>query len=326
MSKRNRLNELMGRRSRLTGDSAPMPQGCTEGASRALALAADEARRFRHAHVGTEHLLLGLAREWDGTAARALGTLGVNPGSLRTALESLLGWGDPEVRIEPRYTPRAMMALDLAKDEARRLHAEVVGTEHLLLAILRIRGMAVSVLGRMGVAPEHARAALLGLLPDAVLARLPGEPDSLTPATRQVLVRAEEEARRLGCGYLGSEHVLLGFLRVPNDPATVAIRRGGAPPAAIRAAAEAVAHRDGAGSGALPLEPELKDVLRQAAVEAGRAHDDLTSTEHLLFGLLFCTLTRDENVAVRALRMAGADIDRILDATVVLMHRRAAVA
>ena len=99
----------------------------TERAKISLKLAQDEARRFRHDHLGSEHLLLGLLREGDGIAAQALHASGVHLPQLRAGIELVVGRGDSDVG-EIGLTPRAKKALETAIEESRRLGHERVGT------------------------------------------------------------------------------------------------------------------------------------------------------------------------------------------------------
>ena len=109
----------------------------TERARKVLTLAQDEAQRFNHNYIGTEHLLLGLVREGDGVAARVLENLGVELNKVRTAVEFIIGRGDRPVVGEIGLTPRAKRVIELAVDEARRLGHNYIGTEHLLLGLVR---------------------------------------------------------------------------------------------------------------------------------------------------------------------------------------------
>ena len=109
----------------------------TDRARKVLTLAQDEAQRFNHNYIGTEHLLLGLVREGEGVAARVLENMNVELAKVRTAVEFIIGRGDRPVVGEVGLTPRAKRVIELAIDEARRLGHNYIGTEHLLLGILR---------------------------------------------------------------------------------------------------------------------------------------------------------------------------------------------
>ncbi len=132
----------------------------TERARKVLQLAQEEAQRFNHNYIGTEHLLLGLVREGDGVAARVLSNMGVQLPKVRSAVEFIIGRGESAVIGEIGLTPRAKKVIELAVDEARRLNHHYIGTEHLLLGLVREgEGIAAGVLESSGRQPrEGARA------------------------------------------------------------------------------------------------------------------------------------------------------------------------
>ncbi|MFW6074848.1 MAG: Clp protease N-terminal domain-containing protein, partial [Chloroflexota bacterium] len=130
----------------------------TERARKVLTLAQEEAQRFNHNYIGTEHLLLGLVREGDGVAARVLSNMGVQLTKVRSAVEFIIGRGDTGVTGEIGLTPRAKKVIELAVDEARRLNHHYIGTEHLLLGLVREgEGIAAGVLESLGVNLEKVR-------------------------------------------------------------------------------------------------------------------------------------------------------------------------
>jgi ATP-dependent Clp protease ATP-binding subunit ClpC len=130
----------------------------TERALKVLTLAQDEAQRFNHNYIGTEHLLLGLVREGEGVAARVLTNMGVQLPKVRSAVEFIIGRGDAAVIGEIGLTPRAKKVIELAIDEARRLNHNYIGTEHLLLGLVREgEGIAAGVLESLGVNLEKVR-------------------------------------------------------------------------------------------------------------------------------------------------------------------------
>ncbi len=109
----------------------------TQRARKVLSLAQEEAQRFQHNYIGAEHLLLGLVREGEGVAAKVLSNLGVELNKVRDAVEAMIGRGDPIVLGELGLTPRAKKVIELAVDEAHRLNHHYIGTEHLLLGLVR---------------------------------------------------------------------------------------------------------------------------------------------------------------------------------------------
>ena len=124
----------------------------TEGARRALALAQESAKAMGHNYVGSEHLLLGLIREEDGAASRALAQFGISAEEVTRRAEELVGHGDYHFTDSFGYTPRTKKILELSLYEAKSLKNSYIGTEHILLAILRERDcVAVSILADLGV-------------------------------------------------------------------------------------------------------------------------------------------------------------------------------
>jgi LmbE family N-acetylglucosaminyl deacetylase len=137
----------------------------TGRARKVLTLAREEARRFNHGYIGTEHLLLGLVREGDGDAAKVLSNLGVDLQNARSAVEIILGRGEPQTAEEIGLTSRAKKVIELAVNEARRLESGYVGTEHLLLGLIREDDSgAVGVLESLGVTLEKVRADVMKVL------------------------------------------------------------------------------------------------------------------------------------------------------------------
>jgi len=129
----------------------------TQRARRVLSLAHEEAERLHHNYIGTEHLLLGLIREEGGVAGRVLRELGLEPDRVKEMVERLAGVGQHTGgRIE--LAPSTEHVLQMAIDEARRMGHHYIGTEHLLLGLVRDgEGVAVDVLRRLGVTPEQIR-------------------------------------------------------------------------------------------------------------------------------------------------------------------------
>jgi len=135
-------------------------------AKRVLALAQDEAIRFNHNYIGTEHLLLGLVREREGVAAHVLQSLGLELSKVRTAVEFMIGRGkDAAPPSEITLSRRTKKVIELALDEARRPGHSHVGTEHLLLGLVREgEGIASGVLESFGVTLEHVRKQVIATL------------------------------------------------------------------------------------------------------------------------------------------------------------------
>src|SRR5947199_661703 len=130
----------------------------TERARKVLQLAQEEAQRFNHNYIGTEHLLLGLVRGGEGVAAKVLANLGVDLNKVRSAVEFIIGRGERMITGEIGLTPRAKKVIELSVEEARRLNHNYIGTEHLLLGLVREgEGIAAGVLESLGVNLEKVR-------------------------------------------------------------------------------------------------------------------------------------------------------------------------
>jgi ATP-dependent Clp protease ATP-binding subunit ClpC len=129
----------------------------TQRARRVLSLAHQEAERMRQASIGTEHLLLGLIREEGGVAGRVLRELGLEADRVQEVIERLTGLGKSRA-TKPDLSPGTQQVLELAVEEARRMGHHYIGTEHILLGLVRFEeGIALDVLRRLGVSPEQVR-------------------------------------------------------------------------------------------------------------------------------------------------------------------------
>ncbi|MCW3101047.1 MAG: ornithine carbamoyltransferase [Chthonomonadaceae bacterium] len=141
-----------------------MWQRFTERARRVVFFAQEEAGRLGENYVSTEHLLLGLVRENDSVAARILDSMGVSLGRIRNEIERQVARGDGRLGQDMQLTPRAKRVIDLAYDEARQLRNNYIGTEHLLLGLIREgEGLAGRVLAKLGVELERCRLEVTGL-------------------------------------------------------------------------------------------------------------------------------------------------------------------
>ncbi|MFH0877117.1 MAG: ATP-dependent Clp protease ATP-binding subunit [Candidatus Omnitrophota bacterium] len=138
----------------------------TERARKVIVLAKEEARRFNHDYIGTEHLLLGLIREGEGVAAAVLQKLGLSLESIRLEVEKLVQPGpSTQIQGDVPFTPRSKKALELAAEEARSLGHNYIGTEHLLLGLIREgEGVASQVLLNLGLDLNKVRSEIMELL------------------------------------------------------------------------------------------------------------------------------------------------------------------
>jgi len=137
----------------------------TERAQKVVVLSQEEARRLGHNVVGTEHILLGLAAEGEGVAARALQAMGISLDKVRAEVEKVIGKGESPPQGQIGFTPRAKRVLELAFDEARQLGHTYIGTEHILLGLIREgEGVAAQVLKNLGADLDKVRRQVVELL------------------------------------------------------------------------------------------------------------------------------------------------------------------
>ena len=203
----------------------------TDRSKRVLALAQDEAIRQNHNYIGTEHLLAALLRDGDTVAARALTSLGIELGKVRTALDLIVGRGDQTTSPgEITLSPRTKKVIELSIDEARRMGQSHLGPEHLLLGLIREgEGIASGLIESLGVSLPTLRMKVLELLaqsgtpPPATYSAPPpprghesGPFNRFTDRAKRVLALAQDEAIRMGHTYIGPEHLLLGLARLAD--------------------------------------------------------------------------------------------------------------
>jgi len=214
----------------------------TNRARHVVVLAQEEARRLQHNYIGTEHILLGILGEPEGVGGRALQQFGITLEGVRKEVEGIVGTGSGKLSGHIPFTPRAKKTLELALREALQLHHNYIGTEHILLGVIREgEGVGAQVL-RQHADPLAIRAAVLDLLPtvksEAARGRrmwlrrrgtddpLEGEPTPLqtelrtTPAADTSL---NEAARLAGPQPVGSHHLLLAALADPDSAAARAL-------------------------------------------------------------------------------------------------------
>ena len=151
----------------------------TERAREVVVLAQDEARALKHNYIGTEHILLGLLREEEGLAARVLASLRVSLEDARAAVERVIGEGDEVTTGQIPFTPRAKKVLELALREALSLGHNYIGTEHVLLGLVRENdGVAARILLDFDADAEKVRTEILRVLSE------PGAPVALAGSER----------------------------------------------------------------------------------------------------------------------------------------------
>ncbi len=244
----------------------------SERARRVLSLAQEEAQRLNHNYIGTEHILLGLVKEEEGVAARVLINMGVSLPKMRSAVEYVIGPGEKTTSAGTGLTTRAKRVIELAIDEARQMGHNYIGTEHLLLGLLReADGVAAGVLDSFSVTLEKARAEITRFLSQsASKTRIAAKTPSKTPNLDQVArdLTAEARAGRLDPVIGRSKEIerVVQILsrRTKNNPALI-----GEPGVGKTAIVEGLAHRIVSGDIFETLENKRVLSLDMASVVAG---------------------------------------------------------
>ena len=309
----------------------------SDRARKVMSLARQEAERFKHDYIGTEHILLGLAREGAGTAVIVLENLDVNLQHICKEVEKLVKPGAEDLTTgQLLFTPGCKKVLEFAVDEARALNHDYVGTEHLLLGLIGVQtGLAAQVLKNMHLKYEDVREEVLEFLradegaANAPLSLQPkprcfqclsllheeeatcplcgwpralneiSKPYGLTKSACNVLSFANQEAARLHHDYIGTEHVLLGFMLENRGIAGQVLKALGLDLERLRAEFEKLVKPgpEATTSELRALTPRAKSMVEYAIEEAGTLNQEQVNTEHLLLGLL----REEENLAAQIL-------------------------
>jgi len=305
----------------------------TENVRRVLAASRDAANDLHHEYVGTEHILLGLLREGDGVAHRMLEALMVDSDRMRHKILDTVQQGRSPGAVDLPYTSRAKKVLELAMNEARTLHHEYVGTEHLLLGLaVEAKGIAAQVLTDAGFNKEAGRAALLSILASPTApprpAMSPGRraaglsvPGLSSAQDHHVDTRVPSRvfkifaasflvAERLRRRAINADHVMLALLEHGEGTAIAVLEKLGVSPSQL--------HRDlgiQLGSSDHAMGPEtmidargLNDLLAKATREQVATGSPALSTWHLLLAVL----AADGFASADVLAEAGVTRDKVV--------------
>jgi ATP-dependent Clp protease ATP-binding subunit ClpA len=189
----------------------------TDRARQTVVLAQEEARRLNHNYIGTEHVLLGLIHEREGVAARALVSMGVSLEAVRREIKEIIGIGDHAPSGHIPFTPRAKKVLELSLREALQLGHNYIGTEHILLGLVREgEGVAAQVLVKLGADLDRIRKQVILLLAQGPGSDMTTLATRRTPAAEQVVAAAEKLA---GGSPVGSHHLLEALIRSDDSAA-----------------------------------------------------------------------------------------------------------
>jgi ATP-dependent Clp protease ATP-binding subunit ClpA len=294
----------------------------TERSRQVVVLAQDEARMLNHDHIGTAHLLLGLMREEAGVAARVLHETGLDVVAVREQVRGVIGEGDAVSVGQIPFSPGAKAALEAGLRESLSVGHNFIGTEHILLGLIREpEPQLAAVLAGAGADIDDLVARVERALPTRSIVEM--APDILgferytEFARRAVIELAQDEVRLLTHNYVGTEHLLLGLLREGQGGAARALGELGIELDPVR---ERVRQIVGVGDepifGDVPFTPRARKVLALAREEATALNHVSVGTEHLLLGLV----REGEGVALRILSDFGVEPDRIRGTVLRLLH------
>jgi hypothetical protein len=236
----------------------------TDRSRRVVVLAQEEARRLDHNYIGTEHILLGLIRESDGVAAKALESLGISLDAVRQQVEEIIGRGQQTPSGHIPFTPRAKKVLELSLRESQQLGQGYIGTEHVLLGLIREGdGVAAQVLVRLGADRTRVRQQVIQLLAGGAA----GEPGPRAEA------RPEMAGQRAGIGPDTSDlDEQIQAARAEKEAAIEAqdFERAAANRDQEKLLLAAKAARQEQQAAGRPAQPDLAEQSRQLAAEVER--------------------------------------------------------
>ncbi len=310
-----------------------MFQRLTDRARKMMALANQEAQRLNHEHIGTEHLLLGLVKEGSGVGANVLKNLNIDLRKVRIEVEKLVKTGPEMIKMgKLPQTPAAKKVIECSIAESGELNHNYVGTEHLLLGLLREHdGVAAQVLTNLGLKIEEVREELLSVLraeaeskeapPQAepqerrAVSAHRADPDpsesfsTLTDRARKMLALANQEAQRLGHEYIGTEHILLGLVKEGSGVGANVLKNLDIDLRKVRIEVEKLVKTgpEMVTMGKLPQTPRAKKVIEYAIEEARNLNHNYVGTEHLLLGLL----REHDGVAAQVLMNLGLKLEEV---------------
>ncbi|MFI5047182.1 MAG: Clp protease N-terminal domain-containing protein [Acidimicrobiia bacterium] len=319
----------------------PRLERFTNRARRVLWIAPEAALAMHHDTAGTEHLLLALLIEHEGVAGQVLEERGLTRASVEAAIAMVVPRADTTPTGPAPFTPQASTVLTGAVTSAIELGHNYVGTEHLLLALLRDRdSLAARILDANQIGIDDVRERVIELLAGNTAAHPPTTPiapttalplgalveqaaglfTNFTPAARLVILRAQEQARALRHGYIGTEHLLLGLFDYEEGVARGVLEQLGATrPFVLGELAKRIGPGEEEVTGNIPFTPRAKARLEQAVVAAKALHE-CADTEHLLLALVS---GGDAGIAALILAEKGGTEARISELVLAAREARA---
>ncbi|HEV2949325.1 MAG TPA: Clp protease N-terminal domain-containing protein [Gemmataceae bacterium] len=290
----------------------------TDRARKVMQLANQEAQRLNHEYIGTEHILLGLIKEEGGLAAMVLKRLGIDLAKVRLEIERVVHSGPYDVKANwlPR-TPRAKKVVEYSMEEVRSMKHSHVGTEHLLLGLIREgEGVAAIVLSNLGVRVKAVREQVLNSLgcDDKGLIE-EGQSKGwelysrFTPRAKRAMQLAYRQAARLRHQYIGTEHFLLAIIGLEDCTALDLLGRHNVNVRKLKSDIERLAapSPDDIPDEMLPHTPRARNVIQFVIDESENFGHKHIGTEHVLLGLLH----ENESAACQVLLNHGLEFETI---------------
>jgi ATP-dependent Clp protease ATP-binding subunit ClpA len=310
--------EAVARSTKGPGTAPSMWDRFTTHARRVIYQSAILAGEWGQTEIRAEHLMLALLGE-EASSARILQRMNIEAIAVRAQIESHLARPEAALPKAPVLAPRAKRVLDLAYEEQRRLGDTLVGTEHLLVALIREGdGIPARVLMGMGADPERTRLILEALregVPEAAPPTAAGAVlGRMTEELQRLLLLAQSEAVRSRAETVDTNHLLLAAVREAEGTALQILARLGVAPGAVREAVESRRSPGPGGPGTPPLSAAGERVVRLAIKEFGIDDRPRIGSEHLLLGLI----REGESTAAKVLGQFGLTLDAVRDAVAAL--------
>jgi ATP-dependent Clp protease ATP-binding subunit ClpA len=301
----------------------------TDRARKVMALANQEAVRLNHEYIGPEHILLGLVNEDSGAGVLILRILNLDIIKLRQEIGKYVK-GGPRMVTTGRlpHTPLAKNTIEYAIEEARLLNHKYLGTEHLLLGLMRENkdSIAYIVLTNLGLTYEQVRNEVLKWpanrrdTPDEMPDKIAFE--RFTDRTRKVLAMANQEAQRLNHEYIGTEHILLGLVKDGSCAGASVLRILNVDMDFMKMRHEieklVKSNPSMVTTGRLPRTPAAGKAIEYAIEEARILNHNYIGTEHLLLGLMH---ENEGNIALVVLKNLGLKYEQVRNAVLQLLGK-----
>jgi ATP-dependent Clp protease ATP-binding subunit ClpA len=296
----------------------------TDRAKKVMNLARQQAQRFNHEYLAPEHMLLGILDLGEGLAIQALGKMSIDPDRIQGAVESMLvkGPSNAPMRQLP-FTPRAKKVLELTMEEAGNLGHNYIGTEHVLLGLIKEdESIPAQVLLELGVSLKRTRATVLEVLASETSSRenlLVSGPAAMVAPSRvdvpfahfsdrlkRVWDRAQQAARSGGFSLVSSEHLFAAMMTDSKGVAADVLRMNDTDRAGILTQLGHIVKSIDTGAPQLPIamEPALARAIVVAFEEAAGTKSNQIGTGHVLIALL-----QQEGPTARILRSAGLELE-----------------